>query len=158
MGRKAPPSRTITIGWITGYLQASIDEPFEYLGIPIFHGRMLISYFSKLLNKIRLRIDGWGSKLLTMGARRFLLGVYYATYRDISCQCIQFLKRSCVVWKTCYHLLYGAYIRASLGRDGNHGDPWLYLLVGGLGFRSISSLIHVLRMKVMWSMLESNSM
>lgn len=58
VGKNAPPSRAATIGRITGYSQANTEFPFEYLGMPIFQGRTRISHFSKLMNKIRKRIDG----------------------------------------------------------------------------------------------------
>ncbi|XP_042946129.1 uncharacterized protein LOC122279511 [Carya illinoinensis] len=47
--------------------------PVKYLGVPLFSGRVNVSYFEDLLNRIRDRLEGWQNRLLSAGARLLLL-------------------------------------------------------------------------------------
>lgn len=68
-----------TIHNLTGYSQALVGEPLEYFGE--YQGRTLASYFNKLVNKVKNRIDGWSSRLITMGGKLFSLGMYNTVYQ-----------------------------------------------------------------------------
>ncbi|XP_042962753.1 uncharacterized protein LOC122297032 [Carya illinoinensis] len=43
--------------------------PVKYLGVPLFSGRLKVSYFEDLLNRIRDRLEGWQNRLLSASAR-----------------------------------------------------------------------------------------
>lgn len=68
VSRKAQQGRATTIKQITSFSQASMDEPFEYLNMPLFRENPYIS-FSKLVGQMLSKIDGWTSKPLTMGGK-----------------------------------------------------------------------------------------
>lgn len=45
------------------------EFPIEYLGCPLFVGRLKISYYSDLINKVTSRAKGWQTKLLSTGGK-----------------------------------------------------------------------------------------
>ncbi|KAK3184524.1 hypothetical protein Dsin_031810 [Dipteronia sinensis] len=47
--------------------------PFTYLGVPIVDGKLRVSQFDPLIQKISKKIEGWKSRLLSQGGRLVLL-------------------------------------------------------------------------------------
>ncbi|KAK6791449.1 hypothetical protein RDI58_010530 [Solanum bulbocastanum] len=49
------------------------QAPITYLGCPLFIGRPKLIYFSELINKIRNRVIGWKSRILSYGDKATLI-------------------------------------------------------------------------------------
>nr|XP_009788469.1 PREDICTED: uncharacterized protein LOC104236277 [Nicotiana sylvestris] len=58
------------------------EFPIEYLGCPLFVGRLKISYYSDLINKVTSRAKGWQTKLLSTGGKEG--GANFRNLQDIN--------------------------------------------------------------------------
>lgn len=56
---------------VTGFSHQS--ALFEYLSMHIFQGRIQIDYFEKIINATTMKIDGWATKLLSLGDKLALM-------------------------------------------------------------------------------------
>ncbi|KAK3188861.1 hypothetical protein Dsin_028422 [Dipteronia sinensis] len=55
----------------TGFVEGKF--PFTYLGVPIVDGKLRVSQFDPLIQKISKKVEGWKSRLLSQGGRLVLL-------------------------------------------------------------------------------------
>ncbi|KAF5454407.1 hypothetical protein F2P56_024075 [Juglans regia] len=56
---------------ITGFSEGNF--PFTYLGVPIVSGGLLSANFEEIINKVRKRLEGWKTRLLSNGTQLLLL-------------------------------------------------------------------------------------
>lgn len=64
-------SRRRMILRITGFTEGGFS--FNYMGVPIISGRLLVAHFEGLIKKVRDRIEGWKAQLLSNGSGLLLL-------------------------------------------------------------------------------------
>ncbi|KAL2498957.1 Uncharacterized protein Adt_24507 [Abeliophyllum distichum] len=69
--KKSPPSRIQILEHITGFKHW--QQPFTYLGIPLFKGVRKTFLYDDLLQKIKSRISGWTFRLLSSSGKITLL-------------------------------------------------------------------------------------
>lgn len=55
------------------------EIPFNYLGVPLFAGRVKNIYFDHVIDKVRRAVDGWKAKLLSFGGRLTLIKSMHAS-------------------------------------------------------------------------------
>ncbi|XP_043710215.1 uncharacterized protein LOC122659132 [Telopea speciosissima] len=71
MSHKTSEARVRMVGSTTGFVRRSL--PLIYLGVPLFTGRVRVSFFDELLGTVRSKIVGWQGRLLSAGGHVTLL-------------------------------------------------------------------------------------
>ncbi|KAL2526298.1 DUF4283 domain-containing protein [Abeliophyllum distichum] len=69
--KRSPPSRIQILEHITGFKRQ--QQPFTYLGIPLFKGARKTFLYDDLLPKVKSKISRWAFRLLSSGGRITLL-------------------------------------------------------------------------------------
>ncbi|KAL9667706.1 hypothetical protein QQ045_002070 [Rhodiola kirilowii] len=62
-----PGERKTEVMWISGFVEGAL--PVQYLGAPLFRGRVRIDMFNHLVESVTARIGGWMKRFLSMGGR-----------------------------------------------------------------------------------------
>lgn len=112
-----------------------------------------------MVGKVRKRINGWGSKLLSKAGKRVLL------LSLLSCMNI-YTFLAYLVPKTIIKHLESCFLSFSwgthLGRSKKKWKAWTSLAKpikeGGLGFKSLSLIMKAFRMKCVWNILTKDSL
>ncbi|KAL2540715.1 Uncharacterized protein Adt_01693 [Abeliophyllum distichum] len=77
--RRATIQQIHRLEHLTGFRHQ--QQPVTYLGVPLFKGHRKIFLYDDLIQKVRSRISGWASRLLSPGGRITL--IRYGGYSDL---------------------------------------------------------------------------
>ncbi|KAL2498966.1 Uncharacterized protein Adt_24516 [Abeliophyllum distichum] len=127
------------------------QQPFTYLSVPLFKGARKIFLYDDLVQKVRSRIFGWASRLLSFGRRITLIG---SMLSSISLYLLQIMKPPKAILKK----LEGIFARFLWdSRDDAprlHWRRWKDLCIpteeGRLGFRRLQALVDTFSLKLWW--------
>lgn len=141
--------RASIISRITGMSRGTF--PSLYLGVPIIQGRIKIIYFEHLVEKVRMKLEGWKAKLLSSGWRLTLIKVVLASLPI-------YTTSSTVVPKaTLRHIekLMANFLWNIQGVSRVHWVRWSKICTpideGGLGILRMDHLVESLHAKLMWA-------
>ncbi|KAK9931811.1 hypothetical protein M0R45_019074 [Rubus argutus] len=134
------------------------SAPFNYLGVPIFHGKPRAAYFQPIVDRIRLRLSSWMSSLLSMAGRLQLIKSVISGMFVYSFQVYEWpvsLLRRIEPW--CRNFLWSG----SINKRGIPLVAWKSCCApiseGGLGLKQLVLLNRSLLLKSCWEIFSSNS-
>ncbi|XP_042980144.1 uncharacterized protein LOC122310314 [Carya illinoinensis] len=141
----------------TGFSEGT--TPFNYLGIPIVAGRLLMAHFEGIINRVRDHIEGWKTRLLSSGARLILLK---QVLQSIPIHCLSILHTPKGVIKKLERLFSTFFWGVRDGRSKKKWKAWEDLCrpvsEGGVGLRKLQEVHTSLHMKLVWNLLHGTSM
>lgn len=148
--------RAAPIANITGITKS--DFPIRYLGVPIFAGRSRLVYFEHLVDKVRRKLDGWKAKILSFAGKLTLLKAVLSSvpiYTLASSYVpITIIKR---IEQIMSHFLWN-----SRGERRMHWVNWDAVCSpkeeGGLGVRRLAHIQQGLHGKLMWLVLQGDTL
>lgn len=112
--------------------------PFNYLGVPIISGRLLVTHFEGLINRVRSRIKGWKARLLSNGSRILLVK---HVLQSIPIHCLSILHTPKVVLAKLKNLLSTFFWGVKDGKPKKKWKKWDDLCKpiaeGGIGIRNL---------------------
>ncbi|KAL2481397.1 Uncharacterized protein Adt_34363 [Abeliophyllum distichum] len=127
------------------------QQPVTYLGVPLFKGHRKIFLYDDLIQKVRSRISGWASRLLSPGGRITLIR---SVLSSILLYLLQILKPPMAVLKK-IESIFARFLWDS--KDHTHRLHWkrwkdlcLPTEEGGLGFRRLQDLVDTFSLKLWW--------
>ncbi|KAL2498245.1 Uncharacterized protein Adt_23795 [Abeliophyllum distichum] len=127
------------------------QQPFTYLGVPLFKGHRKIFLYDDLIQKVRSRISGWASRLLSHGGRITLIR---SVLSSLPLYLLQILKPPKAVLKK-LESIFARFLWDS--KDHTHRLHWkrwkdlcLPTEEGGLGFRRLQDLVDTFSLKLWW--------
>ncbi|KAL2453242.1 Uncharacterized protein Adt_49258 [Abeliophyllum distichum] len=127
------------------------QQPVTYLGVPLFKGHRKIFLYDDLIQKVRSRISGWASRLLSHGGRITLIR---SVLSSLPLYLLQILKPPKAVLKK-LESIFARFLWDS--KDHTHRLHWkrwkdlcLPTEEGGLGFRRLQDLVDTFSLKLWW--------
>ncbi|XP_042965908.1 uncharacterized protein LOC122299590 [Carya illinoinensis] len=133
--------------------------PVKYLGVPLFSGRLKVSYFEDLMNRIRDRLEGWQNRLLSAGARLLLLRHVVSS---IPVHLLSVLHTPKKVVSSLNRIMSNFFWGISNGKQKRKWVAWKKVCMptkeGGLGLRKFEEVQSSLFMKLAWNLLSSDSL
>ncbi|KAL2475613.1 Uncharacterized protein Adt_36349 [Abeliophyllum distichum] len=130
---------------------SSQQQPFTYLGVPLFKGHRKIFLYDDLIQKVRSRISGWASRILSPGGRITLIR---SVLSSLPLYLLQILKPPKAVLKK-LESIFARFLWDS--KDHTHRLHWkrwkelcLSTEEGGLGFRRLQDLVDTFSLKLWW--------
>ncbi|KAL2526355.1 Uncharacterized protein Adt_11409 [Abeliophyllum distichum] len=127
------------------------QQPFTYLGVPLFKGHRKTFLYDDLIQKVRSRISGWASRLLSPGGRITLIR---SVLSSLPLYLLQILKPPKAVLKK-LESIFARFLWDS--KDHTHRLHWkrwkdlcLPTEEGGLGFRRLQDLVDTFSLKLWW--------
>lgn len=132
--------------------------PFNYLGVLNVHGRMKAVYFEPLLDKIRARISGWKARILSFGGRITLIKSVLNSIPIYTLASMMVPKGVLVRIER----LMASFLWNAQGERMAHWVNWNSICSpneeGGLGLESLEDIRNSLHAKLLWLVLENNSL
>ncbi|MQL68439.1 hypothetical protein Taro_000722 [Colocasia esculenta] len=157
LSRKAPAATSASIKRITGF--RSQDGSINYLGIHLHEGRVKISDFKYLFEKINGKFSSWKSKFLSQAGRTTLINSVLSSIPIYTTSAMVLPKG--VIWlleKACASFFWS-------GLDGvqrRHWLPWSTIqrptAEGGLGIRSLWHVQLTMATKYLWNIYHGTSL
>ncbi|XP_042980090.1 uncharacterized protein LOC122310271 [Carya illinoinensis] len=133
--------------------------PFKYLGVPIVSGRLKVIHFDEFLCKIRDKIGGWHSRLLSNGARLLLLKHVLGSLPIHLLSILQVPKSVLSSISRCFSNFFWGY---KDGRPKKHWKSWASMCApvkeGKIGIQNLDEIQKALHMKFAWRLLTTNSL
>lgn len=134
------------------------EFPIRYLGVPIFAGRSKLVYFENLIDKVRRRLEWWKAKILTFAGKvtliKFVLAsvpIYTLGSSYVSATIIKRIEQ-----------IMNNFLWDSRGERRVHWVNWDSVCCpkeeGGLGLRRLSHIQRGLHGKLMWLVLNGDSL
>ncbi|KAL2531794.1 Uncharacterized protein Adt_05145 [Abeliophyllum distichum] len=127
------------------------QQSVTYLGVPLFKGHRKIFLYDDLIQKVRSRISGWASRLLSPGGRITLIR---SVLSSLPLYLLQILKPPKAVLKK-LESIFARFLWDS--KDHTHRLHWkrwkdlcLPTEEGGLGFRRLQDLVDTFSLKLWW--------
>lgn len=126
----------------------------NYLGVPLLHGRVLISSYNYVLEKVKNRLSRWKMDKLSMAGRVTLCKVVLLALPIYTTQSVALPKAICdEIEKLCRQFIWGD----SEGKKKVHLINWDQvcqpLANGGLGINHMRSINDGLLMKLAWGLI-----
>ncbi|KAL2532641.1 Uncharacterized protein Adt_05992 [Abeliophyllum distichum] len=147
--RRATIQQIHRLEHLTGFRHQ--QQPFTYLGVPLFKGHRKIFLYDDLIQKVRSRISGWASRLLSPGGRITLIR---SVLSSLPLYLLQILKPPKAVLKK-LESIFARFLWDS--KDHTHRLHWkrwkdlcLPTEEGGLGFRRLQDLVDTFSLKLWW--------
>ena len=148
MGRSSP-SKQHSICSILAIPQSHL--PSTYLGIPLFLGSLRHKHFTKLLNFLRSRLDGWKMKSLSFTGRLVLVRNVLASIPLHISKAIPIPIRTCLqIEKTMRKFLWSSNSTSSKGHIVRWDIICLPMKEGGLGIRRVSEINDASMLRLGW--------
>ncbi|KAL2497861.1 Uncharacterized protein Adt_23411 [Abeliophyllum distichum] len=147
--RRATIQQIHRLEHLTGFRHQ--QQPFTYLGVPLFKGHRKTFLYDDLIQKIRSRISGWASRLLSPGGRITLIR---SVLSSLPLYLLQILKPPKAVLKK-LESIFARFLWDS--KDHTHRLHWkrwkdlcLSTEEGGLRFRRLQDLVDTFSLKLWW--------
>ncbi|KAL2512765.1 Uncharacterized protein Adt_18365 [Abeliophyllum distichum] len=147
--RRATIQQIYRLEHLTGFRHQ--QQPVTYLGVPLFKGHRKIFLYDDLIQKVRSRISGWASRLLSPGGRITLIR---SVLSSLPLYLLQILKPPKAVLKK-LESIFARFLWDS--KDHTHRLHWkrwkdlcLPTEEGGLGFRRLQDLVDTFSLKLWW--------
>ncbi|KAL3635512.1 hypothetical protein CASFOL_020059 [Castilleja foliolosa] len=132
--------------------------PFNYLGAPIFKGRVKDVYFDGLVQKVIQKIQSWKNKFLSFTGKVTLLK---AVLNSIPIHTISSTVVSKGVIKN-LERLFTSFLWSKDGEKRIHWCSWDRICKpkeeGGLGMRSLTETVNGVQGRLAWNLLQKNSL
>ena len=148
VGNKVFLARRRVISRVTGFFAK--DLPVTYLGCPLYVGRWLKGLFNGLLDKFSQRLTAWRDRWLSMSARALLIK-HVLTSISIHLLAVLVSPRGVVVELV---RLFAQSLGGSQNSGLKHWTAWSQLCrpveEGGVGFRSLETIIDAFSCKLWW--------
>lgn len=155
LGRRAT-HRAQAVSTITGFGQKQL--PLTYLGVPIFNGKMKVVFFEHIIEKIRRKLAGWNARLLSFVGRITLIKAVLSNIPIYTLA--NSLMPKGVLRRIDSHL--ANFLWNAQGERRAHWVKWASICTpieeGGLGIETFEQLCQGLHAKLMWLVLENNSL
>ncbi|KAJ0088691.1 hypothetical protein Patl1_32423 [Pistacia atlantica] len=133
----------------TGFVEGKF--PFTYLGVPMVSGRLTSRHLEPLVEKVRRRIAGWKSKLLSQGGRLTLMKHVLAC---MSTHLLAVLNVPMKVFSRLNSLMATFFWGDTNGKQKMKWCAWDRICKpykeGGLGIRNFHEVQRALHMKFAW--------
>lgn len=140
----------------TGY--SKVDLPIQYLGVPLFKGKLQPGHLFKLTDVILCRLEGWKAKVLSFGGRVTLI-------RSVLCyipvHSLSLLAPSKAFTKK-LEKMFSTFLWSNRGTTK---FPWIawdtacrLLEEGGLGIKKLQHIASSLHGKLAWKMMVGKSL
>ncbi|KAL2471352.1 Uncharacterized protein Adt_39488 [Abeliophyllum distichum] len=147
--RRATIQQIHMLEHLTGFRHQ--QQPFTYLGVPLFKGHRKIFLYDDLTQKVRSRISGWASRLLSPGGRITLIR---SVLSSLPLYLLQILKPPKAVLKK-LESIFARFLWDSKDHTHRlHWKRWKELCLpteeGGLGFRRLQDLVDTFSLKLWW--------
>lgn len=148
--------RATHIHHIIGIMQH--DFPIRYLGAPIFAGRSKLIYFEHLVDKVRRKLEVWKAQLLNFAGKLTLIKSFLSSIP------IYTLASTNVPLTTikCIEQIMCNFLWSSRGEHRIHWICWESVCrptdEGGLGIKRLSDIQNCLHGKLMWQVMQDNSL
>ncbi|KAL2517783.1 Uncharacterized protein Adt_14030 [Abeliophyllum distichum] len=147
--RRATIQQIHRLEQLTGFCHQ--QQPFTYLGVPLFKGHRKIFLYDDLTQKVRSRISGWASRLLSPGGRITLIR---SVLSSLPLYLLQILKPPKAVLKK-LESIFARFLWDSKDHTHRlHWKRWKELCLpteeGGLGFRRLQDLVDTFSLKLWW--------
>ncbi|KAL2527183.1 Uncharacterized protein Adt_12237 [Abeliophyllum distichum] len=147
--RRAPTQQIHRLEHLTGFRHQ--QQPFTYLGVPLFKGPRKIFLYDDLVQKVRSKISGWASRLLSPGGRITLI-------RSVLSSLPLYLHQIMKPPKTVLKKLESIFARFLWDSKDHahrlHWKRWKDLCLpteeGGLGFRRLQDIVDTFSLKLWW--------
>lgn len=127
----------------------------KYLGVPLIHERVQSTHFDYLIDKVRLRLSGWKSSLLSRASRLVLIQAVTAaipTYAMQSC------RLPCKTLQMLERINRRFFWGDTEQKNTVHSVAWTTVCqpkpFGGLGLRALSSTNRIMLAKLAWRYLK----
>ncbi|GAA0160574.1 reverse transcriptase [Lithospermum erythrorhizon] len=149
ISNKATPTRCSIVQKVTGFRKGAM--PFTYLGIPIYKGKKQIFLFDGLIEKIREKLQSWGSNFLSFGGRIALLQSVLTT---LPMYFLQVMQMPAAVYNK-IEIIFNKFLW-----DGMTWCKWSKACApyaeGGLNMRSLPDIHQAFMQKAWFRMREGN--
>ncbi|PNX55034.1 hypothetical protein L195_g048658, partial [Trifolium pratense] len=150
-------SRVNNIAHSLGFSIGSL--PFIYLGVPIFKGKPKTCHFAPIFDKIKLKLAKWKASLLSYSGRVQLLK---SVIQSMLIYSITIYSWPVSVIKDLEKLMRNFLWSGDMNARKLVTVPWHIVCStldeGGLGVRSLSSLNQASNLKLIWDLMNSNSL
>lgn len=155
--RRASEIQTRRIVFLTGFSHQS--QPFTYLGVPLFKGAKRSFLYDDLIMKVRSRIFGWASRLLSPGGRITLLRFVLSS---IPLYLFQIMRPPKVILKR-LESIFARFLWDSKDHARRlHWRSWKAICLpadeGGLGFRRLLDTVDTFSLKLWWMFRSQSSL
>ncbi|KAG2685838.1 hypothetical protein I3760_10G144400 [Carya illinoinensis] len=131
----------------------------KYLGVNIVEGRVAFSYMEDLVNKIRNKVSGWKTRLLSAGGKLILLKHVLLSLPIYLLSVVQVPKS---VLNSINRILSNFFWGESDGSPKRKWCAWNKICKpikeGGLGVRDLEEVQNSLHMKFAWKIITENSL
>lgn len=141
-----------------GTLFTEMQLPIKYLGTPLIQGRIKITYFDELLQKLKQKISGWMRNLLSFAGRVTLV---QSVLSSMSLHVMTVLP----VPKTVLHKMESLIANFLWNHGSQKRFHWIrYDLIcrpknsGGLGVRRLEDIMLSLHSKLAWEFLHQRTL
>lgn len=156
-GNSVDPHFIHDIKEVTGFERGQF--PITYLGAPLFRGPPISAYFRDWITKVKGLIYGWENKYLNFGGRLTLIKSVLCAIPIYLCQ---ILKPPVVVIEELERMFAKFLWGTTETRRKKHWRSWDKVCrpyeEGGLGVRSLASMIQTFGMKLWWRMRSQDSL
>lgn len=142
---------------LTGFSHQS--QPFTYLGVPLFKGAKKSFLYDDLIMKVRRKISGWASRLLSPGGRITLLR---SVLSSIPLYLFQIMRPPKIILKK-LESIFARFLWDSKDHARRlHWRSWKAICLpvddGGLGFRRLQDTVDTFSLKLWWMFRSQSSL